>query len=249
VETVTLAPTPGLGEIDFRVPRITQPQAIKSAAWPTTLPLRLRRQTKSIIKTLRNFEEQLKAPEGSLATLPFLDDWSMVIKAHALVEGAVSQLLAAALDQRLQGLFSRLELGHEVTGKLEFCKALGLLTSSERGFVRKLSEVRNKLAHDHTYLSFTFDGYIAKMEKKQRTSFYESVLFEIPEASRDGWLDFMKKTPKPAVGLAAMRIVSSSVAKVWQMGIDARESELQMKAGAVLLHEIDRTEGNNAPEA
>ena len=95
---------------------------------------------------LSHIEQQLEAPAGSLATLPHHDDWSVLIKSHALVEGAVSSMLSAALDPRLRKVFSLLELGKDSTGKLEFAKALDMLTSEQRAFVRELSKMRNLVA-------------------------------------------------------------------------------------------------------
>ena len=56
------------------------------------------------------------------------NDWSFVIKLHALVEAAVSHLLTEQLHRsELSGLFARLEISNETTGKAAFVKALALL--------------------------------------------------------------------------------------------------------------------------
>jgi len=55
-------------------------------------------------------------------------DWSFVIKLHALLETAVSQLLVHALGgEELVDVFSALEMSNIKTGKLAFVKTLGLL--------------------------------------------------------------------------------------------------------------------------
>ena len=77
------------------------------------------------------------------------NDWSFVIKAHALAEAAVSHLLTEAVKRpELSDLFSRLDMSNKTTGKAAFVKALGLLGEEERRFVSAFSELRNRLVHD-----------------------------------------------------------------------------------------------------
>lgn len=128
-----------------------------------------------------DIERLINAAPGSLATLDKTDDWSFVIKAHAFLEGSISLLLSASLDPRLRSVFNKLELGRQETGKLEFCKALDLLDSAERGFIRALSQLRNRLAHDPRYIAFSFTPYLESLDTQQRQSFYKAIAFEQSE--------------------------------------------------------------------
>lgn len=102
------------------------------------------------------------------------DDWSFVIKLHAVFEAAVAFWLSEELGRReLWNVFSYTELSRDKTGKVEIATALGLLTKKERRYLRSLSELRNKLVHDVKNTRFTFERYLADMTTDQRSAFYE----------------------------------------------------------------------------
>ena len=85
--------------------------------------------------------------EGFCDALLREDDWSFVIKLHAVLEAAVTNILVEKTGYRsLQGVFSRIDMGQEGEGKLAFAKALGLLASEERRYIKQLSELRNQLS-------------------------------------------------------------------------------------------------------
>jgi hypothetical protein len=125
-----------------------------------------------IVAGFRELEAELGAPSNSLVSLVASageehDDWSFVIRAHAIIEGAVSQLLAAALDPRLKPVFEKIGLGRAGAGKLGFVKALGLLNDDRLEFIGLLSAIGNVLAHDLRHLDFTFDKHLSAMDRQQ----------------------------------------------------------------------------------
>ena len=89
------------------------------------------------------------------------DDWSSVIKRHALVESNVSELILAHIgDARLHPVVDRLPLANDGTGKLALAKELELLDGRQRGFVKKRSELRNTLVHDVNQPGFVLQDYV-----------------------------------------------------------------------------------------
>lgn len=103
-----------------------------------------------------SFADRIRVSADFLLKLFNEDDWSFVIKSNALVEAVISELLTAkAGDDRLHSLFRRLDLSNVESGKLAFAKALDLLTSEQRQFIRRLSELRNSLVHNVEGLSFS----------------------------------------------------------------------------------------------
>jgi hypothetical protein len=123
-------------------------------------------------------------PAGFLGNLAREEDWSFVIKAHALVEAAVSHLIAANIgDVRLAPVFQRLELSNDDTGKLAFAKGLDLLDPQERRFVRTLSQLRNLLVHNVGNVTFSFPKYFAALDTNQRRALLESALYFVKEPS------------------------------------------------------------------
>ena len=75
-------------------------------------------------------EQKLGLKPGFLESLDDENenDWSFVIKVHALIEAAISHLLTEDLCRpELADLFSRLDMSNKATGKAAFVKALNLL--------------------------------------------------------------------------------------------------------------------------
>ena len=82
----------------------------------------------SVVKAIAQLESDLGLEPTFLPRLTEESDWSFVIKAHALVEAALSHLLGAAMrDPRVTKIFQRMETSNATTGKLAFIKAMELL--------------------------------------------------------------------------------------------------------------------------
>jgi hypothetical protein len=142
------------------------------------------------------------------------DDWSFVIKTHALVEAAVSHLLAEVLgDPRLLDVFTLLELSDARTGKVAFAKLLGCLDAEERQTIRKLSELRNQLVHDVSRANFELESWAGGLDKNQLKEFMAAfgptiagtVTFgevEVPAT------DFFRDNPRVSIWLACFLLLS-----------------------------------------
>lgn len=155
------------------------------------------------VEAVRQLEREFNMPTGFLGALLHEGDWSFVIKAHALVEGALSHLLASAtMDPRLVKIFQRLETSNDVTGKLAFIKAMDLLTPHRRRFIKKLSELRNQLVHDVNQSSFEFGPYIDSLDSNQRRGFGHTFSWRVrprDEAPMDDWNERAFEAPKQAI--------------------------------------------------
>jgi hypothetical protein len=119
---------------------------------------------------LVDLETGLSLPNGFLNALLAESDWSFVIKCHALVESAITYMLATALDPRLSEPFARLNVSGRA-GKLSFVETLDLLDSHQCNFIRKLSELRNSVVHDVKNVNFTFAGHVGALTADQKAQF------------------------------------------------------------------------------
>jgi len=142
------------------------------------------------------FNKHLQLPENTTLGILSGDDWSFVIRCHAVVEGLVSEALARQLDRRLVPLFGRLELGGVDSGKLAFAKALGLLSSDQRQFISLLSTLRNKLAHNPKHLAFDFDAYFESLDKNQRATFCKVLAGDLSGQQREDWMALVREKPR-----------------------------------------------------
>ncbi len=87
------------------------------------------------------------------------DDWSLIIKLHAVVEGVTTYLLTEHFEEKsLRDVFANLDLSNKKSGKVAFAKALDLLSEDARRFISCLSEVRNYLVHGIENVGFTLNG-------------------------------------------------------------------------------------------
>lgn len=113
------------------------------------------------------------------------DDWSFVIKLHALLEGAVTHLLTqSSQDDRLADFYRRLPLNNLRVGKLAAVQALGLFDPWQLRFVSALSQLRNDLTHDVKNASFTFETFWQSLSKSKKDEFLTGVLIT-KKPSRD----------------------------------------------------------------
>jgi len=114
------------------------------------------------------------------------NDWSFVIKAHALIEAAITRLLTESMKRpELADLFSRIDTSNKTTGKAAFVKALGLLDEEERRFVSAFSELRNRLVHDVRNVNFDLLEYVESLSGKEREIFIKNFNIISTEVTND----------------------------------------------------------------
>ena len=120
--------------------------------------------------SLGRLERDCELPPGFCFALLQETDWSFVIKLHALLETAVSQLLVHTLGHNeLADVFARLEMSNTQTGKLAFVNALHVLPKAHVEFIRALSELRNQLVHRVKNVNFNLTEYFS-LERKRRST-------------------------------------------------------------------------------
>jgi hypothetical protein len=138
-------------------------------------------------EAIRNIEERIGVRTGFFDELAKEDDWSFVIKAHALLESACAEILAlrTGTPQTLD-IFSRTELSSKSTGKVAFLKAFDLLNDRERRFISAFSEIRNSLVHNIRNTSFNLQLYVTALDKNQRKIFVENFGYAYLAEGSDG---------------------------------------------------------------
>ncbi len=123
----------------------------------------------------RELQRRIELPPDFLESIRDEDDWSFVVKMHALMEAAVTHLLTLRLGHKsLHNVFAHLDFATSKFGKLAFAKALELLDSRDRSFLHKLAELRNRLVHDVSNVNFDLVAYVASMDSDQFKSFVRS---------------------------------------------------------------------------
>lgn len=104
------------------------------------------------------------------------DDWSFVIKGHALLEAAATHVLVKITnDEGLRKVFARLEMSNKDTGKLAFMTSFNVLTKSERRFIIWFSQLRNLVVHNISHVNFSFSEYVASLPADKKKEFIKAV--------------------------------------------------------------------------
>ena len=130
-----------------------------------------------------SLETDFGLPVGFIGRLTNEDDWSFVIKGHALVEVAITELVSARVGHpELAATFAATPLLGRA-GKLQMAESLGLIEKPVTTFVRRLSELRNALVHDVTRVTFAFPAYLQTLDDNGRRSLESALIYLRPDAA------------------------------------------------------------------
>lgn len=164
-------------------------------------------------KAVEEMETTLGIKRGFLTALVNEDDWSFVIKLHALVEAALTHILTlSSARPEMESIYARLDTSDPVTGKIAFASKLGLLTKTHVRFICELSKQRNKLVHDIRNVGSTLQAHVATLDKHQRRSFACDVALDRTGAFELGdkvvsFEQFVLENPKVGFWLGAMALL------------------------------------------
>lgn len=118
-----------------------------------------------VSEAILELESKIGVPANFFRVLNGADDWSFVIKLHALFEAACSHLLLFHFrEPQLSDIFRRLELSNKTTGKIAILGKLELLSKENRRFVSTLSELRNSLVHDVRNAEFNLRTFLSALD-------------------------------------------------------------------------------------
>jgi hypothetical protein len=123
---------------------------------------------------LAEFERSLGLSEGFVRGLGKEgDDWTFVIKAHALIETGLTELLIHSLGHpELENTVVKLPISGQFS-KLTLCREMGMLPDNgetER-FVKELGTVRNYLVHNIRRVDFSLADYFRDLRARKRDEF------------------------------------------------------------------------------
>lgn len=141
--------------------------------------------TKELLENVASLEKHLGLSDGFFLRLREEDDWSFIIKIHALVETAFTRLLEALVGPNLAKFVNTLDLSGGRHSKLELLRLLGDADSINVRFVRGLSRIRNRLVHNITHVGFVIADYVSGLSAQDADLFHSEtcVIFYNEKAS------------------------------------------------------------------
>lgn len=147
--------------------------------------------------------------KGFLEQLETQDDWSFVIKSHALIEAAVTNMIVEKLGESgLLEFVQRLPLSDNRTGKVTVAMKLELLEAGHRKFIKWFSELRNSLVHNFDSLNFTFPSHIDSLTSDERKKWRETIFWDKATNPHQAFFDFMISShTKQAISTAVLGLV------------------------------------------
>lgn len=186
-----------------------------------------------VSEAVLELESKIGVAKNFFRNLTSADDWSFVIKLHALFEAACSHLLLFHFKEPdLYEIFSRLELSNKTTGKIAFLEKIGLLGKENRRFISTLSELRNSLVHDVRNAEFSLSALLCTLNasevKNLAVSFspFETTIRQFPyepemklgfderlrgQAEIDAVIERFKTDPKYHIWIGAYSVLISIV--------------------------------------
>jgi hypothetical protein len=192
---------------------------------------------KLALSSIDLLEEKLKF----LLDLLKENDWTFVIKSHALIETAVTQMVIEHLGKtELTKIVELLPLSDNRTGKIAVAKQLNLLDDKQRRFVKFFSELRNSLVHRLDNLDFNFEKYVSSLDPNQKRSLKDSVpWFADEEVSRREWEAIVEDNPRVGIYMALHCLVAHCVLMSQQSSALREIDEVAIRTTSELL-DVDR---------
>jgi hypothetical protein len=189
----------------------------------------------NVAEAILELEQRIGLPVGFLADLREQDDWSFVLKSHALIEAAMSEAIAQHLGrEELRDVLVYLELGDPRVGKMAIASKLGFIQTYDRRFLTEFSKLRNAIVHDVRKVLFTFANHMAGLDKNQLRQFSEGLSYAYLDEDKNGEAFISNKSairsdPKITIwhGLRVFLAIVSTSLETASLRRDATEMELE----------------------
>lgn len=184
-----------------------------------------------LLKCAEELEKRIGIRVGFTNELIQNDDWSFVIKLHALMEAALTYSICTRLNApELERVVSRLDTSNNQSGKLAFAKALGILGSPQRKFIRRLSVLRNEIVHNVRSVEFSFENYKESLSESENFRFCSELSLHdlLSNDYRDGEIKLIalvNEIPKFGITQAALLIIGELILHVAKGETDAALKE------------------------
>jgi len=151
------------------------------------------------------------------------DDWSFVIKAHALLESVVCSLIATHLRRpELEHVFAN---DVEMSARIKVLKALDLVSEDDRRMMRALGTLRNDLVHNAEATEFRFTEYFRN--KQLRDNFVATFGLNWPDpvpgptvGESRSRKTYVLENPRYAIWASVLGIVKHTVDELHQRLLD-----------------------------
>lgn len=200
-------------------------------------------EAKKLLSELKNsLTKDLITQIDFLQELQKCDDWTLILKSYSLIEKVITDLIISKIEEpKLKKIITRLPLADEEFGKLLITKEYDLFSNSQRRFIKKLSNLRNKLVHNYDYVYFDMSKHIKSLDSNEIKSWHETVTwFANDESSKKQWLTISKQTPIFALWFSIFMFISTTIIKEKEYQGISKISEQAYATSEIILKAYDQ---------
>jgi DNA-binding MltR family transcriptional regulator len=193
-------------------------------------------------------ERMLRLPSDFVSSLLLdADDWSFVVKAHALLESCLNMITARYIAREhdhyrgeIMDVVSRLNTSDTRCGKIAFLRAFGVLDHEAIKAIRRLSEIRNQLVHDISNVAFSFSTHVAVMNKDQLKSEFRTFhQMSKSDAIDDADLAAFSDDPRTIINSSVQSLLGDVIVAVWIAESDERVLAMIRRAEGLIINETE----------
>lgn len=169
------------------------------------------------------------------------DDWSFVIKLHALIESSLGRFITAVFsDFALDKYFLTVDLCGGRHSKIKLLQELNQIDADECKFIVGLSTIRNRLVHNITHIQFDLQKYVNDMSATERRKFalQTCCIFSdssVPESEQRERIQDILKRPKLYLWLCALHVVSCACLRT-----DTAQYKTQISKTKQIAYDLER---------
>ncbi|GAL86070.1 hypothetical protein MYP_3299 [Sporocytophaga myxococcoides] len=184
-----------------------------------------------------NLKSDLIIKTDFLLSLLEEDDWSLVIKSHALIESIITELIVVKVNEiKLKSFIERLPLHGDQSNKIKIIKAYDLVPDSQIRFIKMLSEIRNNIVHKVENIDFDFMNHLNNLDKNQKKQWKDSLNSCMMTKDVENKMnEFSLNNPRIAVWFSLFVFVSEAMIKISEMkGLKEIDNESEKFASGIL---------------
>ena len=199
--------------------------------------------TRVVGAALVALSKDLDLPDGFLRNLLLeQSDWAFIVKAQAILETAVTSLLVAHLGKPELGDFVAEDM--EMSQRIKMLSALNLCSPAQREMMRRLGNLRNKLAHTAKGTLFSLHEYLK--DKAARVNFWKAFGIDwaaTPEAKlkgiEAGLPEFVPLAPRLAIWGDVVSVVIETATATQRRRLEATQTEFDRRSLFALMHDAE----------
>lgn len=121
------------------------------------------------------------------------DDWTLIIRLHALIEAALTNSIVKEFrSPKIKKIIEKLDTSNQSTGKLAFAGALSILDEKAIKYVVLLSELRNLCAHHARNFYLDLKTHLSG-DENERIRFLKVSCFETGNLKRGALTEKMRQ--------------------------------------------------------